>query len=294
MSDGVELVLETTARVGEGPIWDSEANVLYWVDIMSSELHIFDPASGNDRVLDIGQYVTTVVPYKPGSVMVTVHHGFGRVDLETGELTIVADPESHIPTNRFNDGKCDPAGRFWAGTMSLEEDKMQGAGSVYRMDTDGSVHKMIENISISNGIAWSLDHKTMYYIDSLAAEVTAYDYDIDTGKISNKRTACTVPDGQGLPDGMTIDAEGKLWVAHWGGSQVTRWDPDTGQQISSIKTPVAQPAACAFGGPDLDVLYITTARESLSEDDLKSQPLAGSIFKADPGVKGIESYAYGG
>lgn len=225
--------------------------------------------------------------------MVALHHGFASLDLETEELTIIHDPEAHLPGTRFNDGKCDPAGRFWAGTMSLGSDP-PGAGSLYVMDTDLSVRRALEKVTISNGIVWSLDHSTMYYIDTPTREVSAFDYDIETGAISNRRAAVTIPEGYGSPDGMAIDVEGMLWVAVWGSSEVSRWDPTSGELLQTISVPATQVTACAFGGPDLDQLYITTARIRLDEQALADQPHAGGLFRARPGVRGVEAYEFAG
>ena len=212
METVVELLVDAHAQVGEGPLWDEERQVLYWVDILSSLLYIYDPATGENRVLDVGQHVGTVVIRASGGLMLAVREGFASFDLETQELTLIANPEAHITGNRFNDGKCDPAGRFWAGTMAYENPTNQG--SLYRLDTDLSVHKIFGDVAISNGIIWSLDHTTMYYIDTLRKNVRAFDYADDTGDISNERVIVNVPEEIGMPDGMAIDSEGMLWVAH--------------------------------------------------------------------------------
>ncbi|MCB0082528.1 MAG: SMP-30/gluconolactonase/LRE family protein, partial [Caldilineaceae bacterium] len=206
----VDLLLDTHALVGEGPLWDEQNQRLYWVDILSNRLYAYDPATGENRTWDVGQHVGTVVLRESGGVMLAVRDGFAAFDLETGELTLIADPEADQSGNRFNDGKCDPAGRFWAGTMAYENQTTQG--SLYRLDTDMSVHKMVSDIGISNGIVWSLDHTTMYYIDSMAYTVRAFDYDNRSGDIANERVVVQVASEMGLPDGMSIDAEGMLWV----------------------------------------------------------------------------------
>ncbi len=292
-----ELVLDARVALGEGPIWEPQNQVLYWVSIMESKVFIYDPASASNRVIDVGQYVGTVVPSTSGALYLALHHGFAKLDLDTEELTMIADPEEDLPDNRFNDGKCDPAGRFWAGTMSVEASG--SVGSLYMLDTDGSVRKMAEEISISNGLVWSLDNTTMYFIDTPTRRVDAFDYELATGNISNRRPAITFPanteaDQFGAPDGMTGDAEGMLWVAHWGGSRVTRWNPESGELLNTIQLPVSQVTACAFGGPNLDELYITCARTGLSDEELTTQPLAGSLFKAKPGVKGLAPNRYKG
>ena len=292
MDTGVELLVDAHAQVGEGPLWDEERQVLYWVDILSSLLYIYDPATGENRALDVGRHVGTVVTRASGGLMLAVREGFASFDLETQELTLIANPEAHITGNRFNDGKCDPAGRFWAGTMAYENPTNQG--SLYRLDTDLSVHKIFGDVAISNGIIWSLDHTTMYYIDTLRKNVRAFDYDNDTGDISNERVIINVPEEIGMPDGMAIDSEGMLWVAHYGGSCVSRWNPSTAQLLLKIDLPVTQVTACAFGGPNLDTLFITSAAQELDAAELERQPLAGGLFAIKTPYQGVPSFRFGG
>ena len=292
MDTGVELLVDAHAQVGEGPLWDEERQVLYWVDILSSLLYIYDPATGENRALDVGRHVGTVVTRASGGLMLAVREGFASFDLETQELTLIANPEAHITGNRFNDGKCDPAGRFWAGTMAYENPTNQG--SLYRLDTDLSVHKIFGDVAISNGIIWSLDHTTMYYIDTLRKNVRAFDYADDTGDISNERVIINVPEEIGMPDGMAIDSEGMLWVAHYGGSCVSRWNPNTAQLLEKIDLPVTQVTACAFGGPNLDILFITSAAQELDAAELERQPLAGGLFSIKTPYQGVLSFRFGG
>ena len=291
MSSDVTLLVDAHALVGEGPIWDDKKGVLYWVDIMSSMLYEYNPATGVNRGYNVGQHVGTIVPRASGGVMLAVYDGFAAFDPASGALTLIADPEADLPNNRFNDGKCDPAGRFWAGTMAYSNQTTQG--SLYRLDPDLSVHKMLGNIGIANGIVWSLDNKTMYYIDSVANTVRAFDYELATGNISNERVVIRT-DGLGLPDGMAIDAEGMLWVAHFGGACVRRWNPYTGQVIGVIEMPASQITACAFGGPDLSTLYITSAAIGLDDAALQREPHAGGLFMATPGVKGVPTFSFVG
>ena len=292
MDTGVELLVDAHAQVGEGPLWDEERQVLYWVDILSSLLYIYDPATGENRALDVGRHVGTVVTRASGGLMLAVREGFASFDLETQELTLIANPEAHITGNRFNDGKCDPAGRFWAGTMAYENPTNQG--SLYRLDTDLSVHKIFGDVAISNGIIWSLDRATMYYIDTLRKNVRAFDYADDTGDISNERVIINVPEEIGMPDGMAIDSEGMLWVAHYGGSCVSRWNPNTAQLLLKIDLPVTQVTACAFGGPNLDTLFITSAAQELDAAELARQPLAGGLFSIKTPYQGVPSFRFGG
>ena len=292
MSLKAEILIDAHALVGEGPIWDADANVLWWVDIMSSELYAYDPQTGENREWNVGQHVGTVVQRASGGLMLAVQDGFAAFDPASGALEMLADPEANLPGNRFNDGKCDPAGRFWAGSMAYEDQSDQG--SVYRLDTDHSVDKMIEDIGISNGIIWSLDARTMYYTDSLDFAIRAYDYDVATGGIDNERVIIDIPKAMGFADGFTIDEEGMLWVAHYGAGRVRRWNPDSATVLAEIDLPAAGVTACAFGGPGLDQLFITSASLRLSDAEKAQQPHAGGLFVAEVGVRGLAADKYGG
>jgi sugar lactone lactonase YvrE len=290
MSQSTELVFDAKAAVGEGALWDAKRQVLYWVDILNNRVHVYDPATQQDRTIIVDQYVGTVVPRRSGGLMLAVHHGFASLDLETEHLEIIADPEYHLPGNRFNDGKCDPAGRFWAGTTAL--DGTPNVCSLYRLDADHSVHKMLDGVTVSNGIVWTPDK--MYYIDTPTGQVDAFDYDATTGEIGHRSVAIRVLAEMGYPDGMTIDSEGMLWVALWEGGGVSRWDPTDGRLLQTIDLPAANVTSCAFGGENLDQLYITTARYGLSADQLEKQPLAGGLFRANVGVTGLPAFEYAG
>ncbi len=292
MANAVELLVDAHALVGEGPLWDERLQVLYWVDILNSKVYVYDPATGENRGMDVGQHVGTVVLREAGGLMLAVQQGFASFDPESQDLSLIANPEAHVTGNRFNDGKCDPGGRFWAGTMAYEDPK--DSGGLYRLDTDLSVHTIFDGVGISNGIVWSLDHTTMYYIDTLRQNVRAYDYDNDTGDIANERVAVAVPDDAGMPDGMAIDADGMLWVAHYGGSRVCRWNPHSGALMEKIDLPVTQVTACAFGGANLDTLYITSAAQQLDAADLARQPLAGGLFAIQMPYQGVPSFRFGG
>jgi len=292
MSQSAELVLDVKAALGEGAIWDAELQVLYWVDILNNQVHVYDPVTDRDRVIDVGQYVGTIVPRRSGGVMLALHHGFASLDLETEQVEIVADPEHHMPGNRFNDGKCDPAGRFWAGTLAL--DGTPDVASLYRLDVDLSVHKVLDRVTCSNGIVWTLDSKTMYYIDTNLRRVDAFDYNHETGAVSRRRTAFEVPPEMGYPDGSTLDSEGMLWVALWQGGAVSRWDPASGELLQIVEVPAPNVTSCAFSGPNLDRLYITTARNGLSEELLAEHPLAGGLFIAEVGATGLPAFGFAG
>lgn len=286
----VDLVLDVRAALGEGPVWHSRQQRLYWVDITAGHVHVHDPQGEPDLVYRVNQMVGAAVPRRAGGLVLAAQHGLATFDLERQELTLLAAPEQHLPDNRFNDGKCDPRGRFWAGTMSMI--RQAGAASLYCLDTDGTVRHVFGGVTTSNGLDWSPDQRTMYYIDTPTLQVAAFDYDADSGTISNRRAIVTFPSGVGRPDGMTVDAEGRLWIAHWDGGRISRWNPNDGRLLQEIPLPVARVTSCAFGGANLDRLYITTARHGLTEQQLGEQPHAGSLFAVIPGVAGLPAHEY--
>lgn len=286
-TNDVELVIDSQSDLGEGALWDYRTGELLWVNITSEILNFYNPKIGNNKEMFTGQMIGTVVPTESGKVLVALKNGIYKMDPETGSKTLIADPEKDIPTNRFNDGKCDPSGRFWAGTLSLNGES--GVASLYRLDPDNSVSKMVEDVSISNGIVWSQDMNKMYYIDTPTQKVMAYDYNNATGDIKNPSVAVEVPSEMGSPDGMTIDADGNLWVALWGGSAVGCWNPQNGKLIRKIEVPAKNVTSCAFGGDDLGTLYITTARQNTTPEELEKFPNAGGVFKTTPGVKGVKA-----
>jgi sugar lactone lactonase YvrE len=284
-------VLTAGAVLGEGSIWDHLKNLLYWVDILGQKVNIYNPKTAENISFRVGQDVGTVVPWDSRFLMIAVSDGFARLDTETGEVNTIVKKEAK--GIRFNDGKCDPAGRFWAGTMAY--DLEEGSGALYSLNTDFSVKKRLDNVTISNGLAWTKDHKIFYYIDSPTCQVDAFDYDINTGNIGNRRTVISVDQELGFPDGMTIDGEGMLWIAHYGGGRVTRWNPKKGNMLATIEIPSAKlVTSCAFGGINLDELYITTASVDLNEQDLMKQNLAGSLFKIKLDVTGIPAFNFKG
>ena len=288
----VELVLDSKSELGEGAIWNYKTDKLLWVDITGKILNFYDPKLHINKEVHTGQMIGSVVPAESGKVIAALENGFYQLDIETGEKLFIANPEENIEGNRFNDGKCDPAGRLWAGTMSMKGKKH--AGALYRLDPDGSIHKMIDSVTTSNGIAWSLDATKMYYIDTPTQKVTTWDYDNETGEISNPRTTIEIPRSLGAPDGMTIDAEGNLWIALWGGSAVSCWDPENGELLRTIEVPAKNVTSGAFGDDDLGTLYITTARSGTSKEDLEKFPQAGGLFKTKPGPKGIKAFFFKG
>jgi len=286
-----ELLLDARANLGEGAIWDQENSLFYWVDVIEGVINRFNPNTNINESVCIGQKVGCVVPKKNGGLMLAIQNGFTKFDFDMNKLTLVGDPESHLPNNNFNDGKCDPKGRFWAGTMSLVGEK--GTGGLYCLDTNGCIQKKYSSITCSNGMAWSHDYKTMYYIDTETQCIWTFDYDLESGHIDNQKDLLKVPEKLGYPDGMTIDAKGHLWVAMWNGSQVCEIHPQSGKILSSVEVNAPLVTSCAFGGDNLDELYITTARTTLSTETLQKFPKSGGLFKIKLGVTGVPAYSYG-
>lgn len=291
MVGDVELVLDTRADLGEAPSWDTNARLLLWVDITQGLVHRFDPATERDEVFEAGQPVGAAVPTASGRVALAANSGFSLLDPATGRLDPVADVEPEVPETMMNDGKCDPAGRFWAGTKDVEG--RRALGSLYRLDADHRLTKVLSDVTTSNGLGWSPDQRRMYYIDSTTYRIDAFDYDITSGAVSNRRSHVEIPRSWGLPDGMTVDEEGFLWVAFWGGSAVRRLAPD-GRADAIVQFPVTQVTSCAFGGPDLSDLFVTSARSGLTDAALSEQPLAGGLFRVRPGVRGLPSPPFAG
>ena len=284
-----ELVVRTRAEVGEGPIWDPGTETLIWVDITGSAVHRFDPATGQDQCMDVGIDVGAVAVRASGGLVLAAADGFRALEAD-GSQTVLAEVEADDPGMRMNDGKCDRHGRFWAGTMAYDEAAPAGLGKLYRLDPDLSVHTMVGGVSISNGIDWSPDDRVMYFIDSPTRRVDVFDYDRDDGAISNRRTLIQVDSSIGFPDGMTVDANGDLWVAVWGGSRVMHYAPD-GSERGMVRFPVSQTSSCAFGGADRRDLYVTSAARGISEE---AEPEAGSLFRARPGAVGQAPSSFSG
>lgn len=289
----VSVVLRASAQIGEGPVWDARTQRLYWVDIVGQELHVFNPADGTDTTHACPEIVTSVSPRAAGGVLLTLRRSFAFFDAATGRFEIIADVEPDLPGNRFNDGKTDRRGRHWAGTMG-DVDWNHPIGNLYRFGPDRRPVRVAEHICCSNGIAWSPDDRTMYFCESFAYVIHAYDFDAVTGAIENRRTFATVDAASGsFPDGITVDADGFLWCAQPVFGRLVRYDP-AGQIERIIELPVSRGTSVMFGGPDLSTLYITTMRTTLNEQQLSEEPLAGSLLTITPGVRGIAETPFAG
>lgn len=284
----VDVVLEAGARLGEGPLWDPRESVLRWVDILPGLVHRFDPESGEDTSFEVDEPVGTVAARSGGGLVLATRSGISTSEVDGSAPTRLHEVATDPAGGRFNDGKADRWGRFWAGTM-LEGTR--GAGAFYRLDADGSLHTVLTDVSVSNGMGWSPDGRTMYYVDTPTGGVDAFDHDPDTGEVTNRRRLVEIE--RGWPDGMTVDAEGNLWVALWDGWAVRRYTPE-GRLTHTVELPAQRVTSCAFGGPDLSTLYLTSAREGLPEAVLANQPQAGSLFAIEAGVSGQEPGEWAG
>jgi sugar lactone lactonase YvrE len=282
-----ELVLDARAELAEGPSWLAERGLLAWVDITAGLVHLFDPATGADRALEVGQPVGAAVPTDDGRLALAVRDGFALLDLDREEVALIVEVERELTGNRMNDGKSDPAGRFWAGTMAV--DMRAGAGALYRLDAERNVELMVPGVSISNGLGWSPDGRLMYYIDSPQGRVDVFDFDATSGAIANRRPFAQAQGGD--PDGMAVDARGGLWVAIWGAGKVLHFLPDA-TLSDEIELPALQVTSCCFGGPELQDLYITSAWQGMTAEQRAREPLAGGVFRSRPGVQGQPTREY--
>jgi sugar lactone lactonase YvrE len=275
-------VVEAGAITGEGPLWDAARGVLWWVDIPPGLLHRFDPVTGATATQVFDAPLGAVAHRPDGSLLLALADRLAAWDSETGRLqTLLPLPAGTVPL-RCNDGKPDPQGRFWIGRMAVDE--QPGAGSLLRIGSDGQVATVLAGLHIPNGLGWTADGGSMLYVDSAWGEVRRYAFDARTGAIGEARTLVRVEDG--VPDGLTLDAEGCAWIALWGGHGVRRVAPD-GRVLGDLRLPVSQVSSCTFGGPDMGTLFITTARKLLPPQALVHEPQAGSLFSCRPGVRGL-------
>ncbi|GKU84565.1 SMP-30/gluconolactonase/LRE family protein [Niallia sp. NCCP-28] len=288
MTGKIELLVDAKAELGEGPCWDRRTGMLYWVDIEGKKVCAFNPATGKNREIVLNQQVSAVVPtLNKDKLIVAMEKGLFYLQERTEELQLITEVEKNLPDNRTNDGKCDAYGRFWIGTMSKKEEKEQGA--LYCLDTNGELTKKLDNISTSNGLAWDKTNNYMYYIDTPTQKVLRYDFALDTAILGKAVEVIDFSNEDGFPDGMTIDQEGMLWIAHWGGSKVSRWNPNTNMKLEDIELPVLNVTSCTFGGENLQELYITTARTGMNEEQLEKYPLSGGLFKVTTTVAGMQT-----
>lgn len=285
----ISCVADVKAILGEGPVWAAREHALYWVDIKGQKIFRLD-ASGTVRHWDTPMWVGSLAPRAGGGFVAGTQQGLALVDLLSVRFELIGNPDEDFPGNRFNDGKVDRAGRFWAGTMDDKE--RQAAGRLYRLDPDLAWSKIDEGYRVTNGPAFSPDGRTMYHNDSARQLTYAFDLDQD-GNASNRREFLRFDKGDGYPDGMTVDAENCLWIAFWDGWCVRRFSPE-GDRLFELAVPVQRPTSCAFGGDELKTLYITSARRDLQGTELARQPFAGGLLAANVGVAGIAEVPFAG
>ena len=284
----VKVACETVASLGEGAVWDYKNNRLLWIDITDGKVFVFTPSDGKNVEISVGKMIGTVVPYEKNKVVVALEDGIYELDLETKKLTFICTPENPVVKgNRYNDGKCDAQGRLWVGTMNMKENTP--TAGLYIVKGNGECQQVLKNVITSNGICWSLDNKKMYYHDSPLRTISAFDCDLNAGIISNREEIVKMPKDMGNADGNTIDADGMVWVANWGGACASQWNPHTGQLLQKIEVPAYNVASVAFGGENLDDLYFTTTSKFMPEDKVSLYPDAGKLFVCKPGCKGIKA-----
>lgn len=276
MSKAVEIAVNINCELGESPVWDVKRNCLHFVDIISAKVYSYYPKTGEVNTIEAPGMVGAIAPAQEDKFLAAVDDGLYLVDIDNGEWTFLVHPEAHLPENRFNDGKCDGAGRFWIGSLHVEEKAHEGA--LYVLDKDLSHTTVLEGTTVSNGMEWDESNGWYYHIDSEEKCVKKYLYEPEKPGISEAERVIVFGEDEGVPDGMTMDTQGMLWIAHFGGGCVTRRDPSTGDILLKIDLPVDQVTSCTFGGEDLGDLYITTAAKELSDEELGAQPHAGSTF----------------
>lgn len=284
-----QVQIRMDCLLGEGPRWDPWDASWVFVDVLPGLLHRVRPDAGEVTTAEVGQALGAANPTAGGGLVLALRDGIYLSPADASQPLLLAPVEIDVPSNRMNDAACDPQGRLWAGTMSFDAEP--GAGTLYRIDPDGSVHPMIGGLTISNGMGWNLAGDRMYFIDSPTRRIDVLDFDSERGTVRNRRPLVELADTPGVPDGMTVDADGGLWVAIWGGAQVRRYDSE-GMLTCIVEVPVPQPTSCAFGGPDGMDLFITSARLGLSDADLAAYPLSGSVFSCRPGYAGMPTRSF--
>lgn len=269
-----------SAHLGEGPVWDYRNNTLYWVDILGRCLYGFNPTTNAEYLYRFDQFVGAAVPCENNNFVLAMQHGFAYLDTQTKALTMIQDPESHLPLNRFNDGKCDPAGRFWAGTMAINSGPP--VGSLYCLNNDLSITRKLTDIKISNGLDWTSDASKMYYIDTLSHKVRSFHYDKATGHIEYEKDFLQFERDSVFPDGMTLDEDNNLWIAFYNAGKVICFDGQNGKPVCTVEVPASLTTSCTFGGENLDTLFITSAAKG-------GEASGGGLFAVQPGVKGLKA-----
>ncbi|GMQ34042.1 SMP-30/gluconolactonase/LRE family protein [Algoriphagus taiwanensis] len=274
--------------LGEGPLWIAKLGCFFWVDIEKGNLHRYHLTSEKLEIRHFPNRLAVVLEGQDGKLILGLGRRLVRYDSETEEIGELCAVEENLTLNRFNDGKVDPQGRIWIGTLSTLF--TEGAGSLYLIGKNLQPEVQLKNLTISNGMAWKPDHQTFYFIDTPTKKIQEFSFNPESGEIKFRRIAIEIPEGLGFPDGMCIDREGMLWVAHYAGSGVYRWNPQSGELLDKIELPVPHVTSCCFGGENLDVMLVTTAQENLSAEDLEKYPQSGDVFLVKVEEGGVESY----
>ena len=285
-----EVAVPAQCQLGEGPVWDTDRGLLWWVDILAGHVHAIDPGTGARTWFEAGDPVGAAGLTRSGGLVLALMDGFALADHDGQRLTRLPGFGTDRSAVRFNDGKPDPWGNFCAGTMAWDETGSP-PGSLYRLGPDGTVTEQFGGVGLSNGLDWTEDRKLFYYADSNSGRVDLFDTDPATGALGSRRPFVTIPEAEGIPDGLTLDAEGCVWLAVWDSGEVRRFTPD-GRLDTVVRLPARQVTSAAFGGPDLGTLYITTAWEGLTAAALAEQPHAGDIFACTPGVTGRPPFLF--
>lgn len=283
----VERVVSSQNELGEGPLWHGREGRLYWVDIKGKLVESYSPAEGEHRTVALDTAVTALGLRAEGGFVVATEVGFAFWDGDSRDLDFIGNPERDRAGMRFNDGAVGPGGRFWAGSMydgPATDDPPDGR--LYRLDAEGRIEMMQADLTISNGLGWNPGADTMYLTDTLRRVIYAYDYDPDDGTIENRRVVVRIPEGEGVPDGLTVDSDGGIWSARWGRWELVRYRP-SGEQVDRIQLPVEYPTSCTFGGENLDQFYITSAWTAVPRSERAEQPLAGDLFRVRLPVRGM-------
>tara|TARA_R110002012_G_scaffold317308_1_gene533330 strand:- start:9333 stop:10253 length:921 start_codon:yes stop_codon:yes gene_type:complete len=279
--------ISSQCTLGESPYWHARRQSFFFVDIENGKLFEHNLKTEETKTRSFPHRLAVIFESEDGNLILGLDRKLAKFDLETEELSWLCEVESENPLHRFNDGKVDAKGRIWIGTMSTEF--TEGAGSLYCIDQDLEPQKKLSNLSISNGMAWTEDNQAFHFIDTPTRQIKKYKFDLKTGKIKFDRIAIEIPEESGFPDGMCIDREGMLWIAHYGGAGVYRWNPASGDLLEKIDLPVPNVTCCCFVGENLDTLLITTAQENMSSEQLKKYPLSGDIFLVKTKAKGYLS-----
>jgi sugar lactone lactonase YvrE len=289
-----ECVWDAGATLGEGTYWSSLSQALWWVDILECRLHRWEPAQRQRRTWQFDEEVSAVAERRDrGGLIVTLRRGFASFDPDAARDVprYLCRPVEEPAGNRFNDGKCDRQGRFWGGTMDFA--CVARSGALYRYDPSGVCVRHAVGFAVTNGPTWSLDQGTLYLNDTVNGQVHAFDFEAGTGALSRQRVWLSFAAGDGVPDGMTTDALGRIWIAHWGGACVSCHDPRDGAELGRVEVPTRHVTNCTFGGPQLRTLFITTARSGLSQRDLQAEPLAGGLFAVEVATPGLPDALFG-